>query len=162
MLFQVGCYTVRSAQRVYQIYDPGYSPERETPATPEEVALVQKDMSQGPVALMLGAFSWQGRLRITHEISARHQDSPDSPFTVICRATQSRDGGRSWSERIMAVLTAKKHLAMPDKSASLFVCNVYIGDSFSSDTWYKLDPDGKIKTLSLHPFDSNADKARFH
>lgn len=168
VLFQVGCYTVRSAQRVYQICEPGYSPERETPASSEEVELVQKDIAHNANRLGLTVYGgygwspWQNRLRVTHEISARHQDSPDSLFTVICRAAQSRDGGISWSERITAVLTAKKHLAVPGKSASLFVCNRYVGSSFSSDTWYKLDPDGKTETLSLHPFNSDADKARFH
>ena len=29
------------------------------------------------------------------------------------------------------------------------------------DTWYKLNPTGKITTLRLHPYDSNVDKARF-
>ena len=172
MLFQVGCFTVRSAQRVYQIHEPGYSPEKETPATPKEVALVRKVMSRdknplpsimpllglGPVCPV--GSPWQNKLRITHEISARHQDNPDSPFTVLCRAAQSRNF--AWSEQITTVLLAKKHLAMPDKSASLFVCNLYAGSSFSSETWYKLSPDGEIKILSLHPFDPDMNKARFH
>ncbi len=162
VVFEVGCYTVRSAQRVYQIYEPGYSPEKETPASPEEAALVRKDISQRARAVMFGASSWRNKLRVTHEISARRKDSPDSPFTVICRAAESRDGGRSWSERIAEVFTAKKHIAMPDKDACLFVCNLYVGDSFSVDTWYKLDPAGKIQTLTLHPFNSKVDKARFH
>jgi len=102
------------------------------------------------------------KLHITHEISARRKDSPDNPFTVICRAAQSRDGGRSWSEQIAAVFTAKKHTAMPGEDARLFVCNLHVGDSYSVDTWYKLDPAGKIQTLTLHPFDSEVDKARFH
>ncbi len=29
------------------------------------------------------------------------------------------------------------------------------------DTWYKLNPTGKITTLRLHPFDSNQDEACF-
>lgn len=167
-IFHVGCYTVRSAQRVYQVSEPGYTPEKEIPADPEDVELVRKDKS--PVStdpqLSVSATvtgiefqSWRNRLRVTHEISARHQDNSNGSFTMICRAAEARNF--SWSECIGPIMTAKEHIAVPDKHASLFVCNTYVGSSFSADTWYKLDPTGEITTLRLHPYDSQRDKARF-
>ena len=165
--FKVGRYTVRSAQRVYQIHEPGYIPEMEIPASSEDVELVRKDIVPVNVDPRLnftmstgvGLQPWRNRLRVTHEISARHQDNPSGAFTMICRATEARN--YTWTEHIGTICAAKEHIAVPDKRASLFVCSTYVGDSFSVDTWYKLDPAGKITTLSLHPYDSDIDKARF-
>ena len=166
-VFRVGCYTVRSAQRIYQIYEPGYSPEEEVPASAEDMELVRKDIVPVNVdprlnvtmSIGVGVQSWRNRLRVTNEISARHQDNPNGAFTMIRRAAESRNS--TWSEHIGPVMTAKEHIAIPDKHASLFVCNTYVGDSFSVDTWNKLDPAGEITTLSLHPYDSENDKSRF-
>lgn len=165
--FKVGRYTVRSAQRVYQIHEPGYFPEMETPASPEDVELVRKDIAPVNVdprldftmSTGIGFQSWRNRLRVTHEISARYQDNPSGSFTMICRAAESRN--LRWSEHIGPICAAKEHIMVPDKQASLFVCSTYVGDFFSADTWYKLDPAGEITTLSLHPYDSESDKARF-
>ena len=165
--FKVGRYTVRSAQRVYQIHEPGYIPEMEIPASSEDVELVRKDIAPVNVDPWLnftmstgvGLQPWRNRLRVTHEISARHQDTPGGAFTMICRAAEARN--YTWTEHIGTICAAKEHIAVPDKRASLFVCSTYVGDSFSVDTWYKLDPAGKITTLSLHPYDSDIDKARF-
>lgn len=166
-VFRVGCYTVRSARRVYQVCEPGYSPEEERPASPEDVALVRKDMPPEIADPRLNFTrihsvcfpSWRDRLRVTREISARHQNNTDGSFTVICRTAESRN--YAWSETIGVICTAKEHIAVPNEHASLFVCNTYMGDSFTADTWYKLDPSGKITTLRLHPYDSDIDKARF-
>ena len=160
-IFRVGCYTVRSAQRIYQVCEPGYSPEQEIPASPEDMELVRKEdpRLKFTVSTGIGFQSWRNRLRVTHEISARHQDNPSGAFTMICRAAESRNS--TWSEHIGPICAAKEHIAVPDKRASLFVCSTYVGDSFSVDTWYKLDPAGEITTLSLHPYDSDIDKARF-
>lgn len=153
--FQVGCYTVRSASRVYRVHKPGYSPELEAPASREEVAFF-KNVS--PVHV--GAPAFNGRLlRITNEISARHNANPNNAFTDVCRAAKSTS--YKWSEQIGAICSAKEHDLIPDEYASLFVCNTYMGDSFSSSTWYKLDPTGKITKLELHPFDSDIHNARF-
>lgn len=165
--FKVGRYTVRSAQRVYQIHEPGYIPEMETPASSEDVELVRKNIvpvNAGPqvsfaMTTGIGFQPWRDKLRVTHEISARHQDNPSGTFTMICRAAEARN--YTWTEHIGTICAAKEHIAVPDKRASLFVCSTYVGDSFSVDTWYKLDPTGKITTLSLHPYDSDIDKARF-
>lgn len=166
-VFRVGCHTVRSALRVYQVSEPGYSPEQEIPAGPEDVALVRKDILPENLPHRLGVTMtagigfrpWQNRLRVTHEISARHRGDSSDAFTVICRTAQSRN--HTWSEHIGPVYAAKEHLLIPDKQASLFVCSTYVGDSFSTDTWYKFDPDGRITTLSLHPYDSDIGNARF-
>ena len=165
--FKVGRYTVRSAQRVYQIHEPGYIPEMETPASSEDVELVRKGIAPVNPGLQLnfttttgiGFQPWRDRLRVTHEISARHQDSPSGAFTMICRAAEARN--YAWTEHIGMITAAKEHIAVPDKQASLFVCSTYVGDSFSADTWYKLDPAEKITTLTLHPYDSDIGKARF-
>lgn len=153
--YQVGCYTIRSAWRVYRVYKPGYNPELETPANQEEVEYF-KNIS--PTHVGAPKFNDQ-LLRITNEISAKHNSNPNNRFSYICRAAQSIH--YSWSEQIKAVYTAKEHNLIPDEYASLFVCNTYVGDSFCADSWYKLDPTGKITKLELHPFDSDINNACF-
>lgn len=156
VIFKVGCYTVRSAQRVYNVYEPGYSPEMETPASAEDVKLVRKDTQNG---MGFGWFSWSNRLRVTHEISARHKSDLSGKFTYICRAAESRN--HMWYETIEEICSAKKNLLDSDSKASLFIHHRYCGDSFGATTWYKLDPDGKIETLYLHDLNENQDDARF-
>ena len=151
VICKVGCYIVRSAQRVYKIHEPGYSPELETPASKEETELVKSDNDLFP--------SWRDSLRVVHEISAKHQANPNQEFTFICRAAQARNYG--WIETISCICTAKEYGLVPNEYASLFVLNTYVGSSFSVDYWYMLAPTGKIMTLKLHPFDQNMDNARF-
>lgn len=144
--FSVGCYTIRSAQRVYRIYEPGYSPEMETPADQEETELVRKDIR--PVTVASIGFldsAWRDKLRVTHEISARHNDDPEGKFTYICRAAEARNA--RWKEHISAIYSVKESEFIPNEYASLLVCLAFAGDSHNSGTWYKFDPTGKITTL---------------
>ena len=157
-VYQVGCYIVRNALRVYKIYEHGYCPEKEQPASIEEVALVRKDIVDEERAFM-GFYLWSDELRITNEISAKHMMDSGGDFKYICRATQARN--YRWSETISCICTAKKNLFMSNQQASLFVCNTYVGDSFSVETWYKLSADGKIKSMCLHPFDKDIENAKF-
>lgn len=167
---KVGCYTVRSAQRVYKVWEPGYVPEEELPADKTELEPIKKELDKyakiqsGTITVGIATTGfllseWRNKFRITHEISVRHNDSPDNDFTYICRAAHSRN--YSWYEHIACICTAKENSFIPDEYASLLVLNNYTGDSFSFDTWYKLEPTGKITTLRLHPFDSNMNEAQF-
>lgn len=172
--FQVGCYTVRGAYRVFKICEPSYVPELETPADQADVELVKKDvfknvikpkdmdahlMMEFGIPISCGFTEWRNRLRVTLEISARHNNSSNGDFICICRAAEARN--LQWCEKIEGICAAKEHPFVSDEKASLFVCNTYMGNAFSFETWHKLDPHGTIKTLRLHPFDSEQEKARF-
>lgn len=144
--FQVGPYLVRKASRVYNVYEPGYSPEDETPASDEDVEMVREDMQN---ARGLGFFpSWSKRLRVTEEISARRLDGSGDAFTYICRAAQAR--GWQWSEGIGPIYTVKESESTPDESASLLVCLTFYGISQTLDTWYRLDVAGNITVFSVN------------
>lgn len=169
---KVGCYIVRSAQRVYKIHELGYEPSLENPASKEEIELVREYVRRVKAAgglagylaiaiagMPLPCLSLGGGLRIALEISARHHADPTPQYTFVCKATQA--GNANWIESIKCICTAKKHTRISNECASLFVLSHYEGNSFGADTWYKLDPTGKITTLSLHPFDPNMDDARF-
>lgn len=176
--FRVGCYIVRGARRFYKLYDPSYSPEMEKPADKEEVELVKKDIGNryrnepfcfsadnGNVVAGLQyvrtevSYELRKKLRDTFEISARHISNPNSEYTYICRADSARSF--SWSEKIESIYAVKEHDQIPDEYASLIVCMRYTGDSFSSDTWYKLEPTGKITTLRSGVYGIMGDDARF-
>ena len=154
--FEVGCYIVRFAQRVYNVYECGYMPEKETPAEQADVELVRKDMGEHG---MFGDRDWKNRLRVTREVSAKYKSDKNGEFIYICRAAQARH--HMWHEEIRCICAAKKHPLLPNNKAELFVCNTYEGDSFCADTWFKFSPSGEIKTLHLHPYDSNKNTARF-
>lgn len=175
---RVGCYIVRAARRFYKIYDPGYSPEMEMPADKEEVELVKKDIGNrygnehlrfvtgnGNAAVGLQyvrtelSYELREKLRDTFEISARHISSPSSGYTYICRAASARS--LYWSEKIQSIYAVKEHDQIPDEYASLLVCMRFLGSSFSSDTWYKLEPTGKITTLRSGAYGIMDDDARF-
>lgn len=156
--FQIGCYTVRSAQRAYKILDSSYDPENEPLANEGEVEFLRDEKT---------LCNWQkyreptyrNGFRIVHEISAHYQDAPQDNFTFVCRAAHARS--YYWSESIEAICAVKENSSVPNKDASLMVLNTYMADSFSADTWYKLDLNGNIETLKLHPYDPDMDDARF-
>ena len=102
---------------------------------------------------------WRDKLRVTHEISAKHNSWKSEEFIYICRAAEARNA--SWYENITHVCVAKKHALLSDKKANLFVCNSWTGSSFGSETWYKLSPKGEIKTLNLHDMNTEQDNMKF-
>jgi hypothetical protein len=139
--FTISCYTIRSAQRVYKILED-YS---EVPADEEDLAWIKKH----PNRLFSNNL---GKLRITHEITAKHDSDPEGAFAgnfkYVCRA--GRAINYSWSESIDFICTLKENASSSDEEASLFVLNRYIGSSFSVEDWNKLMPNGVIKEYCIH------------
>ena len=168
--FGVGCYTVRTAWRVYKIHEPGYSPEQEMPADKDDVDTVRKDLGDGNVAELTGFLSiadvsgfaniskyppeWSDKLRVTHEISAKHTADSDGVFfdgfKPVCRATESRNA--NWSETIGYICAIKDNASLPDNQASIVVSSMYLGSSFSVPHWHKLDYNGELSHISKHPY----------
>jgi len=137
--FTVGCYTVRSAKRVYEILENG---DGEVPA----------DIN----AVLTPGYDKEGK--IIQEISAKHNTDPNQAFAdgfkYVCRAEESA----AWSETIKCICTIKENCSLSDETASLFVLVHNMGSSFSVDNWYILDPHGDITTLKIHPFDNGKDE----
>ncbi len=157
-IFRLGCYLVRSAQRVYRISsEEVYFPKKECPASNEEAEIVRKDIAsdmkdakQSFTRTILFAPPWHKKLRVTHEISARHIDAPGETFQYICRAASARN--YSWSEGIKEITCEKARPQIPDKYASLVVCLSWTGSSYSMDTFYRLEPTGKVTEDTVRPF----------
>lgn len=164
--FQAGCYTVRSALRVYMIQDPNrYLAEVREPADKDDVEMVRKDLalgkrdekaagrkrsifaSWGNSSVFADQISqWRDKLRITHEISAKHNSNRDMPFTYICRAADPMNG--KWFEYIGDIYAVKERDTVSDESASLLIYLAFSSDFYGVDTWYRFDPAGKIATFS--------------
>jgi len=148
-VFTVGCYAVRSAQRVYKKTDGS----EEVPADKEELEQIKNSNS------ILGFADYKENLRMTHEITARHNSDPEGVFSgnfkYICRATH----GRSWYESIDFICSVKKDSLTSDEYSSLFVLNTYMGDSFSVEDWYKLVPSGEVTTYQIHPYNDESYEA---
>lgn len=168
--FQVGCYTVRSAQRVYQECMPGFVSESDVPAdlTQHEDIRSAYDEKYGVrmpgVSLTTGindfsSLAFAKGLRPAHEISVRHNLASNGQFICVCRASQS--SGVAWAEMILCVCAAKENAGIPDEYASLFVCSEFCGSSHSSVTWYKIAPYGGITSLSPGAYGIMEDDAKF-
>lgn len=157
--FQVGCYTVRSAYRVYMNYEQdGHYFER--PAGKEDVEMVRKDLEWS--SRLKGWFYKDRRsslpsglriTRLTYEISAIHNSSYKRVFTYICSI--DAEWHISYSEYVKDICTIKENKTVSDECDSLLIYIVYTGSSFGVDTWYRLDPDGKITRFIDHPFSQN-------
>ncbi len=163
--FKVGCYTVRSALRVYTIQDSDwYLAEVGEPADREDVELVAKDLmleeENGKPAGIKGSIfsswgkqyafagctpSWGDKFRITHELSAKHNSDCDKQFTYICRAADPVNG--KWFEYIGDIYAVKERDNVPDEYASLLIYFVFTSDFYGVDTWYRFAPDGEITTF---------------
>lgn len=118
--FQVGCYTVRSANRVYRDGTP----------------IIRAEEKESWEYMRSGIICLPGcGMEFRQEISARHNANPNNLFTYICHANYHiKDPGG-----IASILTAKEHKLIPDEYASLFISDMY-------DHWHKFDPTGKITT----------------
>lgn len=151
--FTIGCYTIRSAQRLYKDTDEVHYTEK-IPANQEEITSF-KENRKGLLAL----FPTDDGIRLVHEISAKHHAADTSAFPegwkYICLATTSI----SWSESIDFIGTIKSKAEVPDEQADLFVLKTYTGDSFGTADWYKLDADGAVSEYQEHPYNSDSFKA---
>lgn len=172
VIFQVGCYTVRSALRVYKlIYNADCDTELDIPADKEDVEFVKKGSCDKKFHETFGSGiyfwaadamqlpSWKNELRICHEISAKHTADLQNEYICVCRIAQSVDS--EWCEYIGDIYTVKENVSISDADASLLVYSHYESSSLGADTWFKLEPSGKVTKLQLHPFDSKQNEKLF-
>ena len=157
--FTLGCYTVRSAERVYKVPVKDEDYENPVPADDKDLAFVKgsintsspssnrttwldkKDMPN--TGFFKDPFSshspWEGKLHITHEITARHNSDPKGVFAgnfkYVCRAIHQAS---TYGDQDIYLISTLK------KDASLFVLwrNSYITAIFKKG--YRLDPNGVI------------------
>lgn len=136
VVFQVGCYTVRSARRVYRLREPGLGQEPDEPAGQADTESVRKDMGStygGTAGYAEGSMA-----------------DPGNAFTVVCRVLQPVPAdGCGYIGDIYAV---RENDTVPDEAASLIVYSHYEGSSSGTDTWYRLAPDGRITRSEKFPF----------
>jgi hypothetical protein len=138
--FEIGGYIVRSAKRVYKVLDD-YT---EVPAKGDDLLLAKERENN-----MLGFFGMQDRnTKTKNEISAKlvfdkHGVFADG-FKIICQA--SRAQSFAWTEDIVYICAILTPPSFSLDDELLFVKNLYVGSSYSSETWYKLNPKGTIKS----------------
>jgi serine/threonine protein phosphatase 1 len=129
VIFTIGCYTVRSAQRVYKEHEDygSFLPENAVPADEKDLAFVKESKYYSSQSWTLNDVSlpspWDGELRITQEITAKHNSDPEGVFAgnfkYVCRAVhKAMTNGDEVIELISAI---KKDASSSDENASLFV-----------------------------------------
>lgn len=142
----MGKYIVRSSQRVYEIK-----------CTNDQYAEVpvSSEIVQQFKGITMFSFQMQRKLKeinnydinIYHEIYVKQEEDEGSDFIRLARARVSRTG--AWSESISEIFLAKENKTVPDEMASLLAHVSWIGDSHSTDTWFKFDSNGKMTRLKL-------------
>lgn len=146
--FKVGYYTVCSTLKAYGTSGAGGSLAAGLPASKDEVEILRKDIgwenAYHGTAVSGHLPPWTGKLCITHEISAKHDLGPYSRFLQICRTILSRGTGEY--EYIGDIYAVKGDGGIPNEGASLLVYSHYESSISGMDTWYRLDPSGKITT----------------
>nr|WP_302111354.1 hypothetical protein [uncultured Acetatifactor sp.] len=166
-IFTIGCYTVRYAECLYadDSYGGahGYHYHERVPAGKDIIAEYRdvkrekkRDEAAGIVRALLGPwmlFREKG-VRIVEEVSVlcRSGNGADTDcWQNICLAAQSF----TWSERIDYICTVKKSDTVPDGQAVLFVLSRYMGDSHTSESWYKFTPDGRVGAYRIGGYGQN-------
>jgi hypothetical protein len=146
--FTVGCYTVRSAERVYKLSESRFNPEA-IPADQGEVEIVKAVLSENlPAERRTHAWStYYGKLALFNEICAKHSTASDGKyadgFKLICRADIG--GGAREEGRIECIGTIKENESVSDNSASLVVKYSHHSDG----AWYKLDSENAITKSAI-------------
>jgi len=166
--FILGCYTVRSAQRVYKANDNNRTEEIPADADglnlvrgelhKEEIATARKIMGDGGMlaredytrAYIPETFNrpWLDNFRVTQEISAKHNSDPYGTFTdgfkFVCRAGHVLNN-KHWEIKIKSIGAVKKDDTLSDDYADLVVSatNMYI--TATSQTRYVLTPQGVLE-----------------
>lgn len=163
VIFQVGCYIIRSALRIYKLtYDFNCDNESEVPVSKKEVEAVKetgfgKDFHKTFVrdiyyenadSSLLSL--WNGGIRVYHEISAGNGAGSGSKYMRVCRALQSMNP--EWCEYIGDIFTMKENDTVLDERASLLVYSHYESSSFGMDVWHKLEPDGNLSEFKCTSF----------
>lgn len=148
VLFNVGCYSIRSSKCLYRDEDKNNNHYTDRhPATREEIRMV-KEMN----------FTWSIQpegFRIVDEIAAKYNETEFAmDYKFVCMATTARSS--RWSETINTICTVMHNQSIPNNETILYVNQTYIGDSFSVDDWYAFYPDGTIKSYRIHPFDKDS------
>jgi len=155
--FRIGCYTVRSAERVYHRERDG---EDMAPVNNKEDLVYVKGLNASN-SIRLFDPELKKKYYFTQEIMARHNSDPEGAFAgdfkYVCRSLGQF--GFVASEDIAFICTLKEGTSLSDEHASLFVFIRYMGDSFSSESWYRLTPKGVVLHYSIHPYNSESFEA---
>ncbi len=159
VFFRIGCYTVRSAVRVYKVRGPEGKRER-IPANPAEIEGVRKDnyyktfiepvisgdifagAEHRALAAVIQPPVWRYELCAVHEISAKYVKSVDSGFVHICSAMQYIN--------IREPEDMAKESLMPEVSG----CYEYIGDIYTVKA-QELSPDESASLFIYKHYESS-------
>lgn len=184
LIFQVGCYSVRIAERVYRNCD--FEPPSDS--TDDEIKLEGKSIKQGEAIIAQSADIPPMKSRynrpatkdeleeycnatqnpveaITNpprdyqkvkEVSAAYMDGE---YKNVCLTMYSKYG--RYSDRLTFMGTVKLNKSVPDSQASLFVGSNYVGDSFGIKTFYAFSPDGYVRYYQIHDMNPDSWEAKW-
>lgn len=169
-IYQVGCYSVRIAERVYRKGDfeptadneiklegksvkqgeavaaqsadiPPFKNRYNRPATKDELE-EYCNATKNPVEAITNPPRDYQKVK---EVSAAYMDGE---YKNICLTMYSKYG--RYSDILTFIGTVKLNKSVPDSQASLFVGSNYVGDSFGIKTFYAFSPEEYIREYKIH------------
>ncbi len=139
VVFQIGYYFIRAAQKVYHRNRNLDDYKDASPASKEEVQFVREHSDD----IFSGC---RKKYMVATEISANVVNYAAEEMHYVCNTIQPV--GYSWHEEITAIITAKKGSLLSTRHEHLWVCITWYGESDTVETWYDLNWDGKTSTFS--------------
>lgn len=158
VMYSRGCYAIRDAYVVYKDSNECMYTER-IPADKEIVDIYKKYLDENR-DLMFMEFDDKMAVngtRLVREIHVAYKYDSSPKWKFVCLATN----GYSWVESINFIGVIKESIFVSDKESDLLILVDWMGDSRSTETWYKVSPDGIIKSYSVHPYDSDSDEKQW-
>lgn len=180
-IYQVGCYSVRVADRVYRKGDfepssdneiklegkgvkqgeamtaqsadiPPFKSRYSRPATKEELEEYRNAIKNPVEAITDPPRDYQK----VKEVSAAYMDGE---YKNICQAMYAQYG--SYTDRLTFMGIVKLNKSVLDSQASLFVGSEYVGDSHSTEDFYAFSPDGYIRRYWIGGLDPDSFSAKW-
>ena len=180
-IYQVGCYSVRIADRIYRNSDseltlndeiklegksvkqggatiaqsadiPPMKSRYSRPATKEELE-EYRNATKNPYKVIINPPRDYQKVK---ELSAAYMDGE---YKNICQVMYSKYG--QYSDRLTFMGTVKLNKSVTDSQVSLFVGSNYVGDSFGIKTFYAFSPDGYVRYYQIHDMNPDSWEAKW-
>lgn len=137
-VYSVGCYAIIDAVVLVKDEFPLRYTER-IPADAKQIAEYKEFCKQWGFLAMPG-------FRKIQVIYAAYKYDLEPKWKYVCLTATANS--YAWSESISFIGTAKKNAFKPNEKSDLFILVDWVGDSRSTETWYRFSHKGYINTYN--------------
>ncbi len=140
IVFQMGSYKIRLAQKMFHRKKGFHEVDRQNPLNLNKFPFIKNN-----ILSILNNLENRKKYAVVTEIAADNADSREDSMFYICN-TQEAIGG-SWYEVVTDILTAKKSV-VSDAQEHLLICITWYGSCHTTSNWFDLDMEGSVSSFS--------------